>query len=855
MSMVSHDPDLVESISTSLELRKPNQAALGALAAAMEAAEHGAEFVADLATGVGKTYIAGGLLDYLYESGVRNVVIVTPGSTIQRKTIANLTPGHPKYLKGLQSNPLVITLDDFERGMVGAALDDPDRFKVFVFTVQSLLRPDTKDNRRAHRPHETLGQSLSDYLRDADDLVVIADEHHVYYSGNAKKFQAAIRNLDPMVMIGLTATPHEKTPVEQIVYHYPLAEAIADGYVKIPVLVARKDGASDLRTQLADGIALLDAKATTMREYCTNTGQEFIQPVFFVVAQTIDEANQIRDMLAGADMLGSSEQVLLITSEEPDTTLALLEALEEPGSPVRAVVSVSMLKEGWDVKNIYVIAAVRAMESQLLTEQILGRGLRLPFGRRTSVGLLDTVEVISHHAFSALLKDAEVLLQRTLGKHASEASATTEAVPGVTQQHTSDLTDLEGSIEDDTGRVVVSLPGPPPAPVSPAGDTQLGFDDSYAGADPDTDGGSASHEAVIFATVEDRTTEGAATTATISQPLQPREPNGVRIPVFIPRVTVRWERDPFSLTAINTDSVEALGQKWAGEDAPSLIRKSLRASRGDSGEAELHIRDETGVDVEATRQLIAFDTIGMDIVQRLMNTNAVAATIEEKNAASRLTQAFLTGAGVNEGTPWSKEHGRIATEALVRWIQDKQTSSPVRQVTEVTQVRWPDPTDRIETRPPANRHLITSSRQFQRAYPYTGWEKSFYPVVAFDSYSAEFKLAETLETSSDVKAYARINNTVPLTIGYTIGAITRNYMPDFIVITSDDTRWIVEGKADSEMTDPVVIAKRDAACAWVDAVNASSDVHDTWGYLLVSETAVKNAPGWVALKAAGYAHT
>lgn len=851
MSMVSHDPDLVEAISTSLELRKPNQAALGALAAAMDAAEHGAELVADLATGVGKTYIAGGLLDYLCESGVRNVVIVTPGSTIQRKTIANLTPGHPKFLKGLQSDPFVITLDDFERGMVGSVLDDPDRFKVFVFTVQSLLRPDTKENRRAYRPHETLGQSLSDYLRDAGDLVVIADEHHVYYSGNAKKFQAAIQDLDPMVMVGLTATPHEKTPVEQIVYHYPLAEAIADGYVKIPVLVARRDGASDLRTQLSDGVALLDAKAATMREYCTSTGQEFIQPVFFVVAQTIDEANDIRDTLAGADMLGSNEQVLLITSEEPDTTLALLDNLEQPGSPVRAVVSVSMLKEGWDVKNIYVIAAVRAMESQLLTEQILGRGLRLPFGRRTSVGMLDTVEVISHHAFSALLKDAEVLLQRTLGRHVGDALATTEAVPGVTQQQVTDLAGLEHSIQDDTGRVVVTLPGAPTTPMSPTGDTQLGFDDPH---NYDPDGGSASHEAVIFATVEDRTTEGAATTATISQPLQPREPNGVRIPVFIPRVTVRWERDPFSLTAINTDTIEALGQKWANEDAPTLIRKSLRATRGDTGEAELNITDETGIDVEATRQLIAFDTINMDIVQRLMHTNAVAATIEEKNAATRLTEAFLTGAAVTENTPWSKEHGRIATEALVRWIQDKQTSSPVRQVTEVTQIRWPDPTDRIETRPPANRHLITSSRQFQRAYPYTGWQKSFYPVVAFDSYSAEFKLAETLETSNDIKAYARINNTVPLQIGYTVGAITRNYMPDFIVITADDTRWIVEGKADSEMVDPIVVAKRDAACAWVDAVNSSSDVHDTWGYLLVSETTVKNAPGWVALKAAGHAH-
>ncbi|MGL4297699.1 MAG: DEAD/DEAH box helicase family protein, partial [Candidatus Neomicrothrix subdominans] len=112
---IDYDPALVEQVSYNLDLREPNQLALDALAHALGDAEPGAELIADLATGVGKTYIAGGLLDYLYESGVRNVLIVTPGSTIQRKTIDNLTPGHPKYLRGMQSRPMVITLDTVER--------------------------------------------------------------------------------------------------------------------------------------------------------------------------------------------------------------------------------------------------------------------------------------------------------------------------------------------------------------------------------------------------------------------------------------------------------------------------------------------------------------------------------------------------------------------------------------------------------------------------------------------------------------------------------------------------------------------------------------------------------------------
>jgi type III restriction enzyme len=77
-------------------------------------------------------------------------------------------------------------------------------------------------------------------------------------------------------------------------------------------------------------------------------------------------------------MIGEASAVLVITSQSSDEALASLAAVEDPGSPVRAVVSVDKLKEGWDVKNIGVIVALRALASQTLTEQILGRGLRLP---------------------------------------------------------------------------------------------------------------------------------------------------------------------------------------------------------------------------------------------------------------------------------------------------------------------------------------------------------------------------------------------------------------------------------------------------------------------------------------------
>ncbi|MGP3949581.1 DEAD/DEAH box helicase [Streptomyces sp. 7N604] len=841
---IPYDADLIEHVAHTLDLRAPNQAALNALARELEDAEDGAEMIADLATGVGKTYIAGALLDYLHESGVRNVVIVTPGTTIQNKTVANLTPGHPKYLRGLQSNPMVITLDTLERGDVGNALEETERFKVFIFTVQSLLRPNTRSAYRAHRPHETLGQTLYSYLRAADDLVVIADEHHVYFSGNAKKFQKAISDMRPLALIGLTATPHDATH-DKVVYRYPLSEAIADGYVKVPVLVSRQDNISDLRTQMADGVALLNAKASAMRDYCNSTRKPYVEPILFVVAQTIEEATSLRDMLVAPDFLNGQDKVLLVTSEEPDRTLALLETLENPGSPIRAVVSVSMLKEGWDVKNIYVIAAVRAMESQLLTEQVLGRGMRLPFGSRTGSPMLDTVEVLSHRSFTSLLRQAKALLEQTLGERAAQGSVVVNPTlgknaPGLPLEGLGDIT--THVLSSEVSEIEIRLAGP-----AAADPNQPGL------FDVNEDLAQETHVGFSLATVASRVVAAEASSATLTRRLKPRSPGGVKIPLYLPHLTTRWERDPFSLTQINHADVEALGRQFSEDDAPTLTRKALDAERDEQGRVRSVIKDQTEA-VIATQTAIPFDTIETDLVKRLLSTNGIAATVSEANAAVNIARSFIVGAGVTPEIPWRAEHGRLATARLAEWIATLQTSSPAREVREVTHVRWPDPPDRMEARPPADRHVVGSSKDFLRGYPYDGWTRSVYEVNAFDAYSTEFRLATLFETSPGVRAWIRINETVPIRITYLVGAIQRQYEPDFIVIDDADVYWLVEGKADSEMNSATVLAKRDAAQAWVSTVNASPEVQERWGYILASESVTASASTWAALKSGAQAY-
>ena len=361
-----------------------------------------------------------------------------------------------------------------------------------------------------------------------------------------------------------------------------------------------------------------------------------------------------------------------------------------------------------------------------------------------------------------------------------------------------------------------------------------------------------SHVGLTLATMDSRVADSEAANRVLTLTLKPRSPGGVKVPLFLPQVITKWERDPFSLTRVNLTNVEALGRSFADDNAPTLSRKAIDAERDDEGVTHVIFKDQTER-ISASQTMLPFDTIETDLVQRLLATNAVEATVVEANAALGVAQAFLRGADVTDETPWRAEHGRLATARLTEWISAQQTSSPAREVREVNHVKWPEPPKRSETRPPADRHVVTDRKDFERWYPYTGWAKSVYEINTFDAYSTEFLLAGLFETSDAVKAWIRIDQSVPLRITYLVGAIQKTYEPDFIVVDAQGTYWIVEGKADGEMTSPVVLAKRDAAREWVNTVNASEVVAGKWGYLLASESVIRNASSWVALKNGGQA--
>ncbi len=172
-------PDVIEEIAARLDLREPNAEAIQTIAAEvsqwydLDERQPPFEAVIDSATGVGKTYILAGAMELFASAyGIRDFVIVTPGRTILEKTRDNLTPGHPKSLLGPMSfGPVVVTAENFATPVMRAAMDDPSQVKVYLFTVQSLIKPEAKTGRKTREFQEGLGTEFYGHLQAVEQLV------------------------------------------------------------------------------------------------------------------------------------------------------------------------------------------------------------------------------------------------------------------------------------------------------------------------------------------------------------------------------------------------------------------------------------------------------------------------------------------------------------------------------------------------------------------------------------------------------------------------------------------------------------------------------------------------------------
>lgn len=353
-------------------------------------------FVFHLATGVGKTRLMGAILSYLYRSGqTKNALILAPRTAIVDRLERLSQAGASQYL--FLDPALVPEPNLCFRGNLDSFEPRDDAFNVFVLSPQSIIGGD----RRFGRPREFRGPSLQEYLRKVDDLIVFTDEAHHLGADDEAAWTAAIHDLKPRLHFGLTATPKAGEGVN-VLYSYDLTTCLQEGlYTKaVNVVVDPRDEAmSDDewdRYTIDYALRRLERKREALRLYADRHQDfEYVEPVALICARDIDHAEEITGWLT--ERRGLQLEDLLVTHSQKAQTeaeIARLVAIDQPGNRIRVVVNVFQLTEGWDVTNVFVIAPLRAMATFQGAVQTMGRGLRLPAGRRVEDPDVDTLDVL-----------------------------------------------------------------------------------------------------------------------------------------------------------------------------------------------------------------------------------------------------------------------------------------------------------------------------------------------------------------------------------------------------------------------------------------------------------------------------
>jgi len=380
-----------------------------------------------LATGVGKTRLMGAFISYLHLAhGFNNFFVLAPNLTIYNKLHVDFTPNTPKYVftgiaEFATEAPTIITGDNYE-GMAGTLFDQLHLCKINVFNI-SKINSEVRGGRspRIKRLSEYIGESYFDYLAGLPDLVLIMDESHRYRASSGVR---AINELKPVLGLELTATPfvetnHGPVPFKNVIFDYALGKAMEDGFVKEPAVVTRKNfnpkGMSTEEIELLkleDGVRLHESVKVELETYARESSKDIVKPFLLVIARDTTHAGQLLQLVESNAFFDGHYKGKAIQVDSSQTGAAeekMIESLlrvEHADEPTEIVIHVNMLKEGWDVTNLYTIVPLRAANARTLIEQSIGRGLRLPYGKRTGVAAVDRLSIVAHDKFQEIVNEA-----------------------------------------------------------------------------------------------------------------------------------------------------------------------------------------------------------------------------------------------------------------------------------------------------------------------------------------------------------------------------------------------------------------------------------------------------------------
>jgi type III restriction enzyme len=428
-----------------------------ALADLLEYAEHGMtlqpgetkrqRLAMKMATGSGKTMamslcIVWSYFHALYESDspmTTSFLVIAPNLIVFERLKSDFGDGAT-----FRRDPLVPPEWSHDFDLAVLLQDDPSpvtaRGVLYLTNIQRLYEPSTArgKNKTSPNPVEAMvgprvsrdvdassAERLFDAISERQRVMVVNDEaHHVHdekltWNQTIERLHAELRKRAPddpgagvVSQLDFSATPkYEKGGIfRHVVVDYPLAQAVADGIVKTPIIGEVKGAEVELGdTSFQRNRQWLDVAVGRWRAFQETLSPSGKRPVLFVMCENTLAADEAGDYLRQLPDFSGDRLLVIhttrsgeITKDDLDVARRAARDVDGPDSPIRCIVSVLMLREGWDVRNVCVIVTLRALTAanKILPEQALGRGLRrmTPPGS----GFDERVVVIEHEAFRHL---------------------------------------------------------------------------------------------------------------------------------------------------------------------------------------------------------------------------------------------------------------------------------------------------------------------------------------------------------------------------------------------------------------------------------------------------------------------
>jgi type III restriction enzyme len=353
-------------------------------------------------TAGGKTFIACNAIKTIFDAfhydRKKAVVWLVPSITILDQTIKNLKNTNHPYRQKINSHfGNKVEVYDKQALLQGSSFNATsvqEQLSIFVLSFDSL-RAKNKEDRKVYQENGNL-QSFGSMLGNDEDIslmrviqalnpVLIVDESHNAESDLSVEM---LTNLNPCFILDLTATPRKNSNIISFVDAMALKK---ENMVKLPVIVYNHQD----KTEVINSALQLQRKLEAQAKEEEKNGGRYIRPIVLFQAQPKNASDnttfeKLKEKLI--ELKIPAEQIKIKTANINEIKDVDLTAKD---CPVRYIITVNALKEGWDCPFAYILASLADKSSAVDVEQILGRVLRQPYVTKHNSALLNLCYVLT----------------------------------------------------------------------------------------------------------------------------------------------------------------------------------------------------------------------------------------------------------------------------------------------------------------------------------------------------------------------------------------------------------------------------------------------------------------------------